>query len=718
MVDLKKSENHPTNYDISTYTQIKRSWHHFSINHPWISCILIYICILCIIEATGLIISYQFNLFFTDVENARYVLSGLAQSQAAIIAIVVTMTLVVIQLSAGSYSHRVVELHKKNPNMWLLLFCYLSGIIFDFFLIQLLNGSNTGTNSNLISQEPFFWGIPLKTFIAVAFYFGIFTFVTLIFFLKNSINLVKSKDLIEILVPKITKEQFLTDDDEILRSLFDIILGSIKNYDEKTVHVALSQFREHHEMIYSSNITDSQKTAIMNKTLIFLNRCGRFAVNNDDDEVTIEILKTYSAVLSVSIQNGLPIKFIEATDSIKDIGMIATQRRLSTVSMTAIYILGELGKQTALKNEEKATNNIIMGFYEIGKIAIEQQFEQQCMAISLSFNSILEISLPKPLSEVNTRILLKSIELGKISAKQGMDYATLWFIQSAHIIAKENFKQQNDISFYFPLMELGKIAVKTQLHNSTFEIIHNLNEIAQVSLERGQKDQLNQIIRFHSDLEIVSISNKNENYSNLIIQQLEKIGIAIVDKRMEESSLNFCFQIRNIGIFCIENREEALTMLQIQTLQKIAEKSIESNFIQTTEHAIHSIRDIGGFALNKGYEFVAFSIVGTLNNLEKKSRDKNMIAISKRSINSIYKIQQIAISNFYEEVVELCMFTLLLKFLTYKQSRNNDLSLHVNDLLLEFKTEDSILFNKMMKKMQRRFCNEDYTTLQQLIFSL
>lgn len=314
--------------------------------------------------------------------------------------------------------------------------------------------------------------------------------------------------------------------------------------------------------------------------------------------------------------------------------------------------------------------------------------------------------------------MLQSIELGKRSAEQGMDYATVWFIQSAHIIAKENFKQQNSISFYFPLMELGKITVKTHLLNSSLEIIRDLDEIEKISLERGQIDPLNQIIRFYFDLITVSISSRNYNFYRNILRQLEKTGSAIIDKRVKESGPNFCFQIRNIGFFCIENREETLSLEQIQLLISITERCFDPGFNEMAEWAIHSITEIGGFALKKDYEFVALSVIFKLDTLENKITANGLNAISLRTINSIFKIQQIAISNFTEDVVELCLSILLSKILIYKQSGNNDLSLHVSELLSEFKTEDSILFNKMMKKMPRRFCNEDYTTLQQLISSL
>ncbi len=56
--------------------------------------------------ATVIIVSHiafsYFNLLHTDVDSARYMLSALVQGEAAIVALVVTLSLVAVQLAAQS----------------------------------------------------------------------------------------------------------------------------------------------------------------------------------------------------------------------------------------------------------------------------------------------------------------------------------------------------------------------------------------------------------------------------------------------------------------------------------------------------------------------------------------------------------------------------------------------------------------------------------------
>ncbi len=48
-------------------------------------------------------------------------LSALVQGEAAIVALVMTLSLVAVQLAAQSYSARVIEVFKRAPDLWILM---------------------------------------------------------------------------------------------------------------------------------------------------------------------------------------------------------------------------------------------------------------------------------------------------------------------------------------------------------------------------------------------------------------------------------------------------------------------------------------------------------------------------------------------------------------------------------------------------------------------
>jgi uncharacterized membrane protein len=81
-----------------------------------------------------------FNSYHTDADSARYMLSAMAQAQAAIAAIVITLTLIAVQLTASAYSPRVIDVFKKNPDIWILLGVYVVSISYVLIILRMVEG--------------------------------------------------------------------------------------------------------------------------------------------------------------------------------------------------------------------------------------------------------------------------------------------------------------------------------------------------------------------------------------------------------------------------------------------------------------------------------------------------------------------------------------------------------------------------------------------------
>ncbi|MCX9026253.1 MAG: hypothetical protein OIN85_09195 [Candidatus Methanoperedens sp.] len=83
------------------------------LNEPkWLNRLTLYFALgAVIITALHIVFSY-FDFLHTDVDSARYMLSALVQSEAAIVALVVTLSLVAVQLAAQSYSARLDTLNR------------------------------------------------------------------------------------------------------------------------------------------------------------------------------------------------------------------------------------------------------------------------------------------------------------------------------------------------------------------------------------------------------------------------------------------------------------------------------------------------------------------------------------------------------------------------------------------------------------------------------
>jgi len=133
------------------------------------------------------------NMGFYD--NERYLLSALVQSLAAVIALVITLSLVAVQLAAQSYSARVIDVYKKNPDMWILLGIYILTIFYGLGLIKIIG---LGILSNYMEGAIF-----------VAYFMGFFAFVCLVPYMLKTLDLLKPSTVIKLLAEDITEESVI-----------------------------------------------------------------------------------------------------------------------------------------------------------------------------------------------------------------------------------------------------------------------------------------------------------------------------------------------------------------------------------------------------------------------------------------------------------------------------------------------------------------------------
>ena len=119
----------------------KKRWHDRNFRHPWITGLYGSIFLVCILVLYG--IFAKANIFQgTEANSARYMLSALIQSQAAIVAIVLIVTQIAIQLTP-SYSPRVkIDLFRNNHAMWILLILYGISIFYSLIVLRLIKGQD------------------------------------------------------------------------------------------------------------------------------------------------------------------------------------------------------------------------------------------------------------------------------------------------------------------------------------------------------------------------------------------------------------------------------------------------------------------------------------------------------------------------------------------------------------------------------------------------
>ncbi len=147
------------------------------------------------------------NLFRvqTNVDSARYLLSALVQSQAAIIAIVVSLTVIAVQLTASAYSPRVTKIFRESLGWQALFVLYGISIFYGLLVLKMIKGA---TNSSMDLSPITYLNMPLEGHISLAYIFGIVTFMVLILYIRGIMGFLNPTNLINRLAKDITKENF------------------------------------------------------------------------------------------------------------------------------------------------------------------------------------------------------------------------------------------------------------------------------------------------------------------------------------------------------------------------------------------------------------------------------------------------------------------------------------------------------------------------------
>jgi hypothetical protein len=360
-------------------------------------------------------------------------LSALVQSQAAIVAIVITLTLIAVQLTASAYSPRVIDIFKKNPDMWLLLGCYGFSIFYGFIVLKLV----VGAEGEFVSQSAI-WSlgsvtISFESCVSMAYWLGVFTFVALFPYMWNIIGLLKSETIIKRLAIEITREDILKEKAP-LQPIVDIIHGSIMKYDLETTRVGLKAVTDQVIKIIDS---DAGKEISM-RFCGHLERVGRLAISREDEHSTVEVIKNLENFGKSPAERGLGAATLQAGASLGLIGSTAAEKGLKLGAWEAVMSLERVGITAKEKGLESATLLAAWSLGEVGKAATEKGLEESARSAAWSLGKVGEGL------EVATKQAAESlIGVGIAAVKKGLEGVTgrsAWFLAELTISSEEIVK--------------------------------------------------------------------------------------------------------------------------------------------------------------------------------------------------------------------------------------------------------------------------------------
>ena len=193
------------------------------------------------------VLEWFFNysgLLPTEPDNARYMISTLVQSMAAIFAIIISLSLVAVQLTASSYSTRVIDIFLESRHLHILFSIYSIEIIYGLLLLRLIPPKESMSS--------------FEIYISLLYYLGIISFFLLWYYLKDIMNMIKPSAIINRLCDRITKDQLGSQNDSI-QPVMDIMRSSLDRYDYETLASGLKAITTRSKILFERGSYSSKR---------------------------------------------------------------------------------------------------------------------------------------------------------------------------------------------------------------------------------------------------------------------------------------------------------------------------------------------------------------------------------------------------------------------------------------------------------------------------
>jgi hypothetical protein len=486
----------------------------FISNHPWVFWTSFYGSFIIAAFLCAFLFATYLNPNHTNEESARLLLSALIQSEATIIALVITLTLIAVQLTASSYTPRVANIFASSPHMYLLLGIYIISIAYSAILLQLVSGIN-----GIVPAHMEFW-------ISGAYWLTIFlgfALIPYIFYILESFN---PETFTKRMSMYLTKETILQQEkNDFLDLIFDVMHNSIMKYDTATIRYGLNLVTMQINNQVSEKNTLGENGEIVKAYCAHLERCARQAIDLHDEEMLSIIL-----------------------DQFESTGAHCAKNKFDNPTLQIITIISDVEKLINVKDIPGSLNRVRELIRSIGKISIENKFLETPGRIMFCEDTIAKHAIdkitPQDKFSLYSEILENSIDslteftgLGITTGQLGIVNGSLAYLKS---IGEYSIRQDIIFPLYYiadRVFDLWLSALPVLNSTSTFLEVSELAYIAKKdSIQKGFPDR-NVFERKILEIGILSMEKSSEPEQQGVARLLAKMRI-IDDKNFQDEVLH------------------------------------------------------------------------------------------------------------------------------------------------------------------------------------
>lgn len=430
------------------------------------------------------------TLIYLDPNSARYILSSIIQSQAAIISIVVTLTLVAVQITASTYSSRVIDVFKQHSRMWFLVCFYILSISLTTLLLFLITGNETLNSKSVLFGVLFASG------------FFIFLLVVLIPYIQDSLEFLKAENILKLL-SKIIDKPNIDQGIDPFQSIFDIIYGAINNFDFTTMNIGLTIAQKKYDELITDNENEESKKYLSQKFFDNFQRAAILLMKNGESENANKIVNYLEGNFIFYLKNDEIAVLSEINSSNQKIGKYAADNRFNNVVNRSIILSINIGEEitkiedkTRLKKLDIVLYDLIVSLGEIALVALEKHIEHDSFKSGVeSIERFCIFASDKDMIFQPTRQTYVLTSLADLDITQNIGYIVRRIIIAIQNICLRNIKNKQEKAAFSAIDDLFLLAVKSRNPD-------------QIRYARSIKDGLFRIAVEADDLENKNVRNK------------------------------------------------------------------------------------------------------------------------------------------------------------------------------------------------------------------
>lgn len=662
-------------------------------------CIVIFVaCYYIIFNLFNPVIIYS-GLINTQIESARSLISTIVTSEIAVLAIVITLSLVAVQLASSSYSVRLMEVFNKSPEFWILTVSYLLAISYGLIILKMLNEINDKTH---ISN--------LEWHICFACYTSIFIFFALIPYIIQVLNLTKPFNIIEKIKNKITaknilnfvekrgkiEKEYIENDFNFLKSyeiydtkpvirtgkdpiqpIVDIIQVSLIKYDFETFKNGLEAIKSRINLILDDEkINDDDKEEILKLVLTHLTRIGNQSVKNEDEEALHELMQLIDFFRDKIVTEEYIDASILVVDCFGKIGRNAVKKELEYPASFSAFCLGIIGKNDFKDDENQNISRLsLYNLISIGRDAFKREFEDTTSSVVIS---IAQIS--KAIKKEFENIRIKSIdflgEMGISSTKAKFENTSHLTVINlgdiGEIALKEGDRDSSDKIIIF-ILEIGKNAIIQKLKYTSFSAQNRLKNLGKIAIEQELKTETIKIAKSLAEIAIIDLKQNLEVVYSTPTNYLRDLGIFAVKKSKDnESSLviGIMTTLRSIG--------EASAEMKIKYTDTVVDYIIEINEslneFNEDYHALFIILKIAEKSIEYEMKSTVTKVITYITKVIENGISDNYLSNHEVFISPVSNIGEMALKKQYKDIALLILeyFTKLVETVEKRQDMSHD----------------------------------------------